>query len=63
MYWIEIYFENGKTLRKESNDLNDTYKVLTRYDGNRLKQRVQSIRAGRDDTMLLRKDKFDKICT
>lgn len=63
MYWIEIYFENGKTLRKESDSINETYKVLARYDGNRTKRRVQGIRAGRDDTLLLRKDLIEKICT
>ena len=63
MYWIEIYFENGKTLRKESDNLNETYKVLERYDGNRSTQRVQGIRAGRDNTLIMRKDLTDNICT
>lgn len=63
MYWIEIYFENGKTLRKESENLNETYKVLERYDNNRSKQRVQGIRAGRDDSLLLSKDLTENICT
>jgi hypothetical protein len=62
MYWIEVYFENGKTLRKESESLNETYKVLARYDSNRSKQRVQGIRAGRDDSVLLHKDLTEKIC-
>lgn len=50
MYWIEVYFENGKTLRKESSDLNDTYDVFMRYSvGLERKPRVQNIRAGLDD--------------
>jgi len=62
MYWIEIYFENGKTLRKESDNINETYKVLARYDENRSKQKVQGIRAGRDDFLFLNKDLTEKIC-
>ena len=63
MYWIEIYFENGKTLRKESDSINETYRVLARYDSNRSKQRVQGIRAGRNESLFLRKDLTEKICT
>jgi len=62
MYWIEIYFENGKTLRKESDNINETYKVLVRYDSNRSKQRVQGIRAGHNDSLLLNKDLTENIC-
>lgn len=49
-YWIEVYFENGKTLRKESDTINETYNVLNRYsDKYHRKPRVQSIKAGCDD--------------
>lgn len=49
MYWIEVYFENGKTLRKESSVLNDTYGVFARYSTGGRKPRVQKIRAGHGD--------------
>lgn len=46
MYWIEVSFENGKTLRKESDNINDTYKVWARYYQYSRQPRVQSIKAG-----------------
>ena len=47
MYWIEIYFENGKTLKKETDSLNDSYAVLRRYENGIAKwPRVQYIKAG-----------------
>lgn len=61
MYWIEVYFENGKTLRKESDSLNEVYKVLVRYDENRGRHRVQGIRTGRDEIQTGDKNKLEKI--
>mgnify|MGYP001546988478 CR=1 FL=1 len=51
MYWIEVDFSNGKTLRKQSEALNETYKVFTRYCcGNQpAKVRVLQVRAGKDN--------------
>ena len=46
MYWIEVKFENGKTLRKESDNLNDTYKVWARYYQYSRQPKVQNIKAG-----------------
>ena len=48
MYWIEVDFDNGKTLTKESKDLNDTFKVYSRYkDNHNKKVKVLAIRAGK----------------
>lgn len=50
MYWIEVYFSNGKTLRKESDSINDTYVVYNRYCCMSSKKiPVQRVVAGRDD--------------
>lgn len=50
MYWIEVYFSNGKTLRKESNSINDTLVVYDRYCCRSVKKtQVQRVVAGRDD--------------
>lgn len=62
MYWIEVYFENGKTLRKESDNLNEIYKVLVRYDEGRKNLRVQTIKTGRDEVTLQEKNKVGDIC-
>lgn len=61
MYWIEVYFENGKTLRKESESLNEVYKVLSRYNENRKHHRVQRIRSGRDEIKTDDKNKLENI--
>lgn len=61
MYWIEVYFENGKTLRKESNSLNEIYQVLCRYDVKRKHLRVQGIRSGRDSTRISEINKTEGI--
>lgn len=31
MYWIEIEMSNGKTIRRESEDLNYTYAIHSKY--------------------------------
>ena len=50
MYWIEVDFDNGKTLRKEHSSLNETFKVYARYTAdNRSKPKVLAIRAGRNN--------------
>ena len=46
MYWIEVLFTNGKTLRKETNNINDNLKVLVRYQQYMRKPAVQKIRSG-----------------
>ena len=51
MYWIEVVFVNGKTLRKEAHSINETNKVLERYSVDKRQPRVQYIKAGRDDTV------------
>jgi len=61
MYWIEVYFENGKTLRKESTNLNGSYKVLTRYNNGRNRLRVQRIVAGHDDVTTLDINKTSQL--
>lgn len=58
MYWIEVDFSNGKTLRKESELLNDTYAVYGRYtERSRRNLVVTEIRAGygNNTTMVLTK--------
>jgi len=58
MYWVEIDFSNGKTLRKESELLNDTYQVFCRYNQKtRRNLVVKEIRAGcgNNETMVLTK--------
>jgi len=51
MYWIEIDFANGKTVRKESESLNDSFAMYNRYccSATKRKQQIQRIRAGYDD--------------
>ena len=51
MYWIEVVFANGKILRKEANNINETNNVLARYSVDKKQPRVQYIKAGRDDTV------------
>ena len=51
MFWIEVKFSNGKTLLKESDCINETYKVWARYSVDKKQTRVQYIKAGRDDTV------------
>ena len=47
LYWIEVDFANGKTLRKESLNLNETYSVLNRYnDAYKRNPKPLQIRAG-----------------
>lgn len=58
MYWIEVDFQNGKTLRKDSELLNDTYEVYCRYtERTRRNLVVTEIRAGHGNntTMVLTK--------
>ena len=63
MYWIEVYFENGKTLRKESNNINDTYVVYSRYSNGRGKPRVQMIKSGYDKVQTGELNKVKNITT
>lgn len=56
-----MYFENGKTLRKESESLNEVYQVLIRYDENRRRHRVQGIRSGRDEIRTGEVNKMEHI--
>ena len=51
MYWIEVKFTNGKTLRKESENLNESYEVWERYTRTGKQPQVQQIKAGRGDTV------------
>ena len=48
-YWIEVKYTNGKTLRKESDSINETHAILSRYINGRIKPSVQEITAGYDD--------------
>lgn len=63
MYWIEVYFANGKTLRKESNNINGVYQVYNRYCCKTLskKHAVQKVKAGRDELITLECDHMDLI--
>lgn len=61
MYWIEVDFENGKTLRKESENINGSYKVWARYSNSNSRPRVQRITAGYDDTLTLNFDKLNNV--
>ena len=63
MYWIEVYFENGKTLRKESNNINDMYVVYSRYSDGNGKPRVQMIKSGYDDVHTGELNKVKHITT
>lgn len=49
MYWIEVDFTNGKTIRREYEDLNDSFAVLRRYNNGRTKPQWNSIRSGYKD--------------
>jgi len=48
-YWIEVKYTNGKTLRKESDSINETHAILSRYINGKTKPSVQEVRAGYDD--------------
>lgn len=61
MYWIEVYYTNGKTLRKESDNINETYAIIRRYINGRMKPSVQVIKAGRDDEHTGTWDKLEYI--
>lgn len=61
MYWIEVFFENGKTLRKETVDLNASFAVYCRYANGRGKPRVQMIKAGYDDATTLELCKVEGV--
>lgn len=63
MYWIEIDFANGKTLRKEYESLNDSYAVYNRYCcGSQKKHPVQRIRAGYGDQQTFECNHMDGVC-
>ena len=48
MYWIEVDFANGKTLRKETDNLNESYRTYNRYSrGYHKRVKVIAIRTGR----------------
>ena len=61
MYWIKVYFANGKTLKKESTNVNDSYKIYCRYVNSRVHNRVCGIVAGYDSVETLRIDTLEKI--
>jgi hypothetical protein len=52
MFWVEIDFVNGKTVKREYENLNDAYAVVNRYSTKsriaRITDAVQ-IRTGRDN--------------
>ena len=63
MYWIEVDFANGKTLRKESENLNDTYVVFKRYCcGTPKRQQVQRVKSGYDDQQTFECNHVGDIC-
>lgn len=64
MYWIEIDFANGKTLRKEYESLNDSYAVYARYccGTPHKKHPVQRVRAGYGDRRTFECDHMDGVC-
>lgn len=64
MYWIEIDFANGKTLRKEYESLNDSFAVYSRYccGTPNKKHQVQRVRAGRDDQETFECDHLENVC-
>jgi hypothetical protein len=64
MYWIEISFINGKTLRKEYENLNDSYAVYSRYCcGNPNKKHpVQKVRAGYGEEQTFECDHMEGVC-
>ena len=62
-YWIEVYYTNGKTLRKESNTINETYAILNRYVNGRVKPSVQYVRAGYSDRMTHQWNKIESVAT
>lgn len=61
IYWIEVKYTNGKTLRKESKTINETYDVLTRYINGKVKPSVQQVTAGYDDVVTGCWNKMDSI--
>jgi hypothetical protein len=63
MYWIEVDFANGKTLRKETEDLNESYSVYARYCCGSPHKRhpVQRVRAGYEDAQTFECDHLNKI--
>ena len=64
MYWIEIDFANGKTMRKEYESLNDSFAVYNRYccGAPKRKQQVQRVRAGRDDEQTFECNHVGELC-
>jgi len=48
MYWIEVDFSNGKTLRKDADNINETYRLFSRYCRGTQPKRVKvlQVRAG-----------------
>lgn len=49
MYWIEVDFSNGKKVRREYDNMNDSYAVLRRYNNGRNRPDWNVIRAGVND--------------
>ena len=63
MYWIEVDFANGKTLRKESESMNDTYVIFKRYCCGALRrQPVQRVKAGCGDKQTFECNHVGEIC-
>lgn len=53
MYWVEIDYRNGKTVRKEYTTINDSYAVVNKCSAKHRVQRstdVTKMRMGFDDT-------------
>ena len=61
IYWIEVIFTNGKTLRKDTQFLNDSYNVFCRYMRHSGSPSVQEIIAGFDDVTTGQWNLIEKI--
>ena len=63
-YWIEVYFANGKTLRKESDNINDSYVVYNRYCCNNpnKKHAVQKVVTGNQFGTTFECNHVDGVC-
>lgn len=63
-YWIEVYFTNGKILRKDTDDLNDSYGVFCRYCcGSNTKHQVQMVKSGNEFGETFVCNHTENICT
>jgi len=60
-YWIEVKFTKGKTLRKDTLSLNDSYAIFCRYMRYSGSPGVQEIVAGFDDVTTGQWNLIEKI--